>query len=230
MTPGPPPDPRPETGDASLRAFYGKYHGVVTKVDDPLGIGRVQAKVPAVLGEDVETGWALPCLPAGGAKDTGLLFLPAVGATVWVEFAAGDVSQPIWSGTFYGAPSSTGGADDLGTEQGAETPQGDGKDPTPKLWVLRTKAGHELTFDDDGEVLLLKNANGKSQLRFEQDGSVVVTAEKIELGAGATEKLVLGDTFMQFFNTHVHPTGVGPSGPPTQPMSTSQLSSKNTTQ
>jgi hypothetical protein len=35
---------------------------------------------------------------------------------------------------------------------------------------------------------------------------------------------------MQFFNAHVHPTGVGPSGPPTQPMSTSQLSQKVTTE
>jgi len=231
MTPGPSYDDHPhESADAPVRRFYGKYHGVVTSVDDPLKIGRLQAKVPAVLGEDVETGWALPCLPAGGAKDTGLLFLPAVGATVWVEFAAGDVSQPIWSGTFYGAPTSTGGADDLGTETGAETPQGDGKDPTPTLWGLRTKAGHELTFDDDGEVVLLKNGNGKSELRFEQDGTVVVTAEKIKLGADASEKVVLGDTFMQFFNSHTHPTGVGPSGPPTQPMSSSQLSSKNTTQ
>ena len=222
---------RREHVEAPVRTFYGKYHGVVTKTDDPLKIGRIQVRVPSVLGEDVETGWALPCLPAGGVKGAGMVFLPAVGATVWVEFAAGDVSQPIWSGTFYGAPSSTGGADDLGTASGAETPQGgDGKDPTPTLWVLRTKTGHELTFDDDGEVVLLKNGNGKSALRFEKDGTVVITAETIKLGADASEKVVLGDTFMQFFNSHTHPTGVGPSGPPTKPMSSSQLSSKNTTQ
>jgi len=210
--------------------FYGKYHGVVTATEDPLGIGRLTAKVPAVLGEDVETGWALPCLPGGGVKDAGLVLLPPVGATVWIEFAAGDVSQPIWSGTFYGAPTSSGGADDLAPESGAETPQGDGKDPTPKLWVLRTAGGHELTFDDDGEVVLVRNGNGKSAVRFEQDGTVVLTAEKIKLGANASEKVVLGDTFMQFFNTHTHPTGVGPSGPPVQPMTPSQLSTKNTTQ
>jgi uncharacterized protein involved in type VI secretion and phage assembly len=211
-------------------SFYGKYHGVVTDTDDPLKIGRIRAKVPAVLGEDIETGWALPCLPAGGAKDTGLLFLPATGATVWIEFAAGDVSQPIWSGCFYGAPSSTGGADDLGTASGAETPQADGQDPSPARWVLRTAGGHELTFDNDGEVVLLKNGNGKSSVRFEQDGSVVITAEKIKLGASASEKVVLGDTFMQFFNAHTHPTGVGPSGPPAQPMSSGQLSAKVTTE
>jgi len=220
----------PDGDPWSIERFYGKYEGVVTDVADPKKIARVRAKVPAVLGEDVDTGWALPCLPAGGGKDIGLLFLPPVGATVWVEFAGGDVSRPIWSGTFYGAPESTGGADDLGTETGAEAPQGDGKDATPTLGVLKTSSGHELTFDDDGEVVLLSNGNGTSSLRFEKDGTVVVTAEKIKLGSSATEKVVLGDTFMQFFNTHTHPTGVGPSGPPAQPMTSSQLSAKVTTE
>jgi uncharacterized protein involved in type VI secretion and phage assembly len=218
-------------GEWSVDHFYGKYEGVVTDVTDPKKIGRLRAKVPAVLGEDVESGWALPCVPAGGGKERGMLFLPQVGDTVWVEFAGGDVSRPIWTGTFWGAPDSTGGADDLGSDTGSETPTGDGgKEASDTLSLFKTKSGHELTLDDDGEVILLANGNGKSSIRFEQDGTVTITAEKIKLGSSASEKVVLGDTFMQFFNAHVHPTGVGPSGPPTQPMSTSQLSQKVTTE
>ena len=218
-------------GGWSVDRFFGKYEGVVTDVADPKKIGRIRAKVPAVLGEDVDTGWALPCVPAGGGKERGMLFIPHVGATVWIEFAAGDVSRPIWVGTFWGAPDSTGGADDLGTETGPEAPTGDdGKDATPTLSVLKTKSGHELTFDDDGEVVLLANGNGKSSIRFEQDGSVVIAAERIKLCASAAEKVVLGDTFMQLFNQHTHPTGVGPSGPPVQPMTSSHLSAKVTTE
>lgn len=218
-------------GGWSVDRFFGKYEGVVTDVSDPKKIGRIRARVPAVLGEQLDSGWALPCVPAGGGKERGMLFLPQVGDTVWIEFAAGDVSRPIWVGTFWGAPDSTGGADDLGSETGPEAPTGDGgKDATTTLGVLKTKSGHELTFDDDGEVVLLANGNGKSSIRFEQDGSVVITAEKIKLGASATEKVVLGDTFMQFFNTHTHPTGVGPSGPPTQPMASNHLSAKVTTE
>ena len=138
-----------------------------------------------MLGEQVDSGWALPCMPAGGGKERGMLFLPQVGDTVWIEFAAGDVSRPIWVGTFWGAPDSTGGADDLGTETGPRRRPGDGKDATPTLGVLKTKSGHELTFDDDGEVVLLANGNGKSSIRFEQDGGVVITAETIKLGASA---------------------------------------------
>jgi uncharacterized protein involved in type VI secretion and phage assembly len=215
----------------TVEHFYGKYEGVVSDVSDPKKIGRIRAKVPAVLGEQVNSGWALPCVPAGGGKERGMIFLPQVGDTVWIEFAGGDVSRPIWVGTFWGAPDSTGGTDDLGTETGPETPTGDGgKEAKPTLSVLKTTSGHELTLDDDGEVILLANGNGKSSIRFERDGTVTVTAEKITLGSSATEKVILGDSFMQFFNTHTHPTGVGPSGPPVQPMTTQQLSRKVTTE
>src|SRR5207248_2980101 len=81
-----------------MERFFGKYEGQVTDVNDPLEIGRLRAKVPEVLGRDVETGWALPCAPFGGGKDRGMLFLPKMADTVWIEFAAGDISRPIWSG------------------------------------------------------------------------------------------------------------------------------------
>ena len=210
--------------------FYGKYEAVVTDVSDPKKIGRIRTKVPSVLGTDIESGWALPCAPAGGGKERGMLFLPQVGDTVWIEFAAGDVSRPIWTGTFWGAPESAGGADDLASETGPEAPKGDGKDASDTLAVLKTKSGHELTFDDDGSVVLLANGNGKTSIRFEDDGTVVITADAIKLGASASGKVVLGDSFMQLFNQHTHPTGVGPSGPPTQAMQSSHLSSKVTTE
>lgn len=210
--------------------FYGKYEGVVTNVDDPLKIGRLRAKIPAVLGEETESGWALPCVPYGGGKERGMLFLPEVGDTVWVEFAAGDPSRPIWVGTFWGAPDSAGGADDLGTESGAETPTSEGTPAGPTLKVLKTTAGHTLVFDDDGEIVILANGNDKSSIRLTKEGDVIIKAEKIKLCEDAGEKLVLGDTFMQLFNQHTHPTGVGPSGPPTPTMSTSHLSAKVTTE
>jgi uncharacterized protein involved in type VI secretion and phage assembly len=224
------PDER-QGGQWPVERVFGKHEGFVVDTADPKRIGRIRARVPAVLGEDVDTGWALPCVPAGGGKDRGMLFLPQVGDTVWIEFAAGDVSRPIWVGTFWGAPDSTGGADDLATATGPEAPTADGgRDAAPGLSVLKTRSGHELTFDDDGEVVLLASGTGEASIRFEKGGVVVVTAERIKLGASATEKLVLGDAFMQHFNGHTHPTGVGPSGPPTQPMSTTHLSAKVTTE
>ena len=64
--------------------------------------------------------------------------------------------------------------------------------------------------------------------------TVVIDTAAIELGKGATEPLILGNTFKTFynafvtlFNAHVHPTPFGPTLVPTAPatkMSASQLS------
>ncbi len=210
--------------------FYGKYEAVVVDTEDPLAIGRLRARVPAVLGEDTLSGWALPCAPFGGGKDRGLLLLPEVEDTVWIEFAAGDVSRPIWSGAFWGAPESAGGQDDLAAETGPEVPTSEGEPAGPGHYVLRTKAGHRLAFDDTGEVVVLAHGSDQAVIRLTAAGEVEVTAEKIKLGASAAEPLVLGQKLLQMFNTHTHPTGVGPSGPPAQPMTSAQLSTKSFTE
>lgn len=210
--------------------FYGKYEAVVADTEDPLVIGRLRAQVPAVLGEDTLSGWALPCAPFGGGKDRGLLFLPEIGDTVWIEFAAGDVSRPIWSGAFWGAPESAGGQDDLAEEAGSEVPTSEGNPAGPGHLVLRTSAGHRLAFDDEGDVLVMAHGSDQAVIRLTAAGEVEVTAEKIKLGKSAAEPLVLGQKLMQMFNSHTHPTGVGPSGPPAQPMTSAQLSTKSYTE
>jgi hypothetical protein len=213
-----------------VERFFGKYEGVVTDVNDPLEIGRLRARVPEVLGEDVETGWALPCAPFGGGRDRGMLFLPEVGDTVWIEFAAGDITRPIWAGAFWGAPESAGQQDDLSEATGAEVPTSEGSPAGPGLLVIRTRSGHRITLDDEGETVIIANGPENAEIRLTRQGEVIIKASKIKLGEGATEPLVLGQSFMQIFNTHTHPTGVGPSGPPASPMTPSQLSQKHTTE
>ena len=48
------------------RRFYGKYRGIVVDNQDPSKLGRLKLRVPSVLGKDVVTGWATPCVPYGG--------------------------------------------------------------------------------------------------------------------------------------------------------------------
>lgn len=210
--------------------FYGKYEAVVTNVEDPLEIGRVRARVPAVFGEKVESGWALPCMPFGGGKDRGFLAVPEVGDSIWIEFAAGDPMRPIWNGVFWGAPESSGQPDDLGEATGSEVPTSDDKKAGPGRVVLRTKAGHRICWDDEAEAIVIAHGGGKVEIRLTKDGEVVITADAIKLGKDASERLVLGDKLMQLFNQHTHPTGVGPSGPPTNPMADSHLSKLSKTE
>lgn len=209
-----------------LSRFYGKYEAVVTNVDDPLKIGRVRAHVPAVFGSEVESGWALPCMPFGGGKDRGMLFVPEVGDSVWFEFAGGEPSRPIWVGAFWGAPS----GESVSADE-AEVPTEEDKKAGPQLGVLKTKAGHRIVFDDEGGVIVLAHGEDKAEVRITKSGEVIIKAEKVKLGAeGASQAVVLGNDFMQYFNTHTHPTGVGPSGPPASPMQSSHLSKKSFTE
>lgn len=77
----------------------GKFRGTVVASVDPLGLGRLQALVPDVLG-DVPTTWALPCLPCAG-DGLGVYGPPPAGASVWIEFERGDLDYPIWTGCFW---------------------------------------------------------------------------------------------------------------------------------
>jgi uncharacterized protein involved in type VI secretion and phage assembly len=79
--------------------FFGKYRGTVAANVDPESCGRIQVQVPEVLGQNTPV-WAMPAAPFAG-PGVGFFALPPVGASVWVEFEAGILRYPIWSGCFW---------------------------------------------------------------------------------------------------------------------------------
>jgi uncharacterized protein involved in type VI secretion and phage assembly len=91
-------EPLIEFQQAHLSRVWGKYAGKVVSNDDSEQMGRLQVSCPAVLGDAVI--WALPCVPYAG-PGVGYYFMPPVGAGIWVEFEAGDVSRPIWTGCYW---------------------------------------------------------------------------------------------------------------------------------
>lgn len=77
------------------------------------------------------------------------------------------------------------------------------------------------TLEIAGKKITAK-IDGGAYITLEK-GKVVVDGDKIELGAGATEKLIKGNAFKTYFLGHKHPTGVGPSGPVIDPWVDKQL-------
>jgi uncharacterized protein involved in type VI secretion and phage assembly len=155
--------------------YYGKYRGHVTDNNDPDRLGRVKAKVPRLLG-DAETGWALPAFPYGGAAEQGFFAVPDRGAGVWIEFEGGDLSYPVWSGTWY-------------------TTKAIPESATPGKKVLKTRSGHRLVLDDDGKTLAIADSHGN---RIAMDASgiaisdangnrITMTASGISVNDGALE-------------------------------------------
>jgi uncharacterized protein involved in type VI secretion and phage assembly len=194
--------------------YFGKYRGQVTDNNDPDNLGRVKANVPRLLGDE-ETGWALPAFVYGGTSEQGLFAVPDIGAGVWIEFEGGDLSYPIWSGTWF-----TSGAIPESAQAGKK--------------VFKTKSGHKMVFDDDGGSLEITDSNGNSvsmdsnTVKITAGGAlkVVIDAPQIELVEGATSPLVFGDQLTQYlnqlvqlFNTHMHPgESTAPGGGPVTPM------------
>jgi len=149
--------------------FLGKFRGIVTDTEDPDARARLRAKVPAVLA-DVETGWALPCVPYAG-DGCGLWAVPPVGSGVWIEFEAGDPSRPVWTGCWWGDGQAPG--DDVGKV------------------VLKTPGGHAVTIDD-GEGSIRVEESGGGLIAMDGDGitlesngaKVVLDQNGIEISMG----------------------------------------------
>jgi uncharacterized protein involved in type VI secretion and phage assembly len=215
--------------------WYGKYRGVVTDNQDPSGQGRIKARVPDVLGE-VETNWALPCAPYAG-DGSGAYLVPAPGTGVWMEFEAGDVNRPIWSGCCW---------------SGGQTPRGpNGAPAAPPLKMVRSETGLLLTLDDQAQQVTLSDASGSNCLCIDVQGGsvkikaaarVVVEAPQVEWVPNATQPAVLGDALLQYlnqlvavFNSHLHvgqhaagvlPVTAVPPLPPFPPAGAALLSKK----
>ncbi len=129
-------------GQEPADRFYGKYRGTVMNTADPLQQGRIQAMVPAVLGE-IPSGWASPCVPYAGPL-SGFFSIPPVGASVWIEFEAGDPSMPIWTGGWW--PSGTIPVEPAG---------GPAQPLTTRIW--RTETGLTVMLDDAAQTITLSD-------------------------------------------------------------------------
>jgi uncharacterized protein involved in type VI secretion and phage assembly len=157
------------------RSFFGKYRGLVVDNADPQKLGRLKVRVPSVLGQDIVTGWAMPCVPFGGADNQGMLMIPDVDAGVWVEFEEGDLEFPIWVGTYWSKPSGTTELPKPNGEDGAEA--GEAQDPPTKK-TIKTSAGHTIQLEDkDGEesILVVEGKKGHFVL-LNKDGITVQDA------------------------------------------------------
>ena len=143
------------------RRYYGKYRGLVVDNADPELLGRLKLRVPSVLGANVVTGWALPCLPYGGDANQGWLSIPEVGAGVWVEFEEGDLEFPVWVGTFWSKP---GGDSEMPKPNTADGSEESAVQDPPTRKIIKTLRGHTIQFedksDDDALVLIVEGVHG----------------------------------------------------------------------
>jgi phage baseplate assembly protein gpV len=130
----PPPQPRAQAGLVTL--------GVVTRVDDPEGLGRVRVRLPTC--GDAETDWTQVACPGAG-PDKGLTVLPDVGDRVLVVGSRAEPAHAIVIGGLCGAE----GARDPGVEGGAV-----------RRYTLRSAGGLRVRLDDTEGAIRVETGDG----------------------------------------------------------------------
>lgn len=184
--------------------LWGKYRGTVVERDDPERLGRLRVRVHGQLA-DVVTGWAFPVSPYAGAGH-GFFFLPQVDDLVWVEFAEGDLEQPLWTGAGWAKP---GGS----SEVPAEALEG-----YPDRGVLRTPSGNVILLDDTSgsERIVVRGKAGCDITIDPGTGTITIQAGAVVIQSegGAPQELATKHFVQQVFDRHVHPSAVGSTGTP----------------
>lgn len=193
--------------------YVGKYRGVVHDNADPEHRGRIQAIVPRLLGPTTPTGWALPSSPYAG-PDQGFFTVPDKGAAVWVEFEEGDLSSPIWSGGFWGAPQEADVGQSDSTARVAvrpaapggqaattdvpvpETPQHEypAQTPAPSVRILKSATGHHIVLDDrpDSERIEIHDSQG-NRVIFSKEGMEHYISNERTVNTGSRSSQIDGD-------------------------------------
>jgi len=212
--------------------------GIIVDIDDPLKEGR--AKIRAfgffddVAVEDLPWAEQIAGLSFGGGGGGGNLTIPRLGAVVAVHFEENNYYKITYH---YIKEISSDLLDKMQEDNcytGANYLIYDSEAKPGPLHMYYTykdgvvfeldNAKIQLDTQNDGQLRVVVKM-GDDEIRME-NSKVIIESGNIELGSGTStlEKVILGDTFLSFFNQHTHATPAGPSSPPASPMTTAQLS------
>lgn len=136
----------------------------------PLGRVRVSFKA---LSDEAQSGWA-PCVQPGAGKGSGHFWLPDEGDQVLVAFKGGDLSQPYVLGSLWHAK---------------HQPPARNLDGNNTTRMIKTPAGHSITFDDSEarRSVTIQDAKGNTVVLDSTTGDVTIRAKRnLSLSATGT--------------------------------------------
>ena len=205
--------------------------GEIVDINDPLKQGRARIRVFGFFDEleieDIPWAEQISGLSFSSARGNGNISIPRVGAIVNVQFDGSNYYKCFYE---FEKESSSALLEEIADSyEGAQSIWYDveAEPGTLKLFYTKKK-GMVLSLGDakiqldtqDGGNLRIVIEMGKDQIKME-NSKVIINSNNIELGEGATQAVIRGDAFKQFFDTHVH---AGAGRPPVVPMIPNLLS------
>jgi hypothetical protein len=205
--------------------------GEIVDINDPLKQGRARIRVFGFFDEleieDIPWAEQISGLSFSSARGNGNISIPRVGAVVNVQFDGSNYYKCFYE---FEKESSSALLEEISDSyEGAQSIWYDveAEPGTLKLFYTKKK-GMVLSLGDakiqldtqDGGNLRIVIEMGKDQIKME-NSKVIINSNNIELGEGATQAVIRGDAFKQFFDTHVH---AGAGSPPVVPMIPNLLS------
>lgn len=155
-----------------MRRFTGVFIALVTNVNDPHALGRIQIQFPW-FDPDLRS-WARVAAPMAGSK-RGAFFMPEVDDEVLVAFEHGDFNHPLVLGFLWNGvdkPPETDPQNRVLVTPGGHTIRLE--DGTDKKLIVRSSGGHEIALDDSaaGQQLSIKTTGGLSITMDDKQSSI----------------------------------------------------------
>lgn len=216
-------------------------YGLIVDNKDPLYSGRAKVRVFGMFDDlpDEDLPWAeqtTPGLIFSGNGESGSISVPRVGAVVGVDFD-GDNYYNLYY--YFIHSTSQEMLDEIkNSYEGAHVLMYDTEADPGTSKIMYTRGGGLLFELGDSKVHLDKQNGGnlrvvikmgEDEIRMENN-KVIVNSSNIELGEGAAESIILGDTFQTYFNSHTHLGNLGaPTSPPVVPSTPIHLSTVSKT-
>jgi uncharacterized protein involved in type VI secretion and phage assembly len=163
----------------------GVVPAIVSNLKDPEQLGRIKVTFPW-LAQESESDWLRILSPYAG-NNYGVFFAPETGDEVLVAFQTGNIDAPYVIGSLWSSKNKP-------PEKNA-----DGKN---KIKLIKTKAGHTITFSDDkesqkakieikssaGNIITLDDAAGQEKIEIKDKGggkiSMDATQKAITIESG----------------------------------------------
>jgi len=183
-----------ETGVEDGGYVKGVGIALVTQNKDPDGYGRVKLRY-TWFDQPRESVWARVAFPMAG-DDRGFAMIPEVGDEVAVCFERGDLRFPIVIGALFGGK--------------AKIPfnNSDGKND---LRVIKSRAGHHLTFNDSSQKSLELSLKDGKKVLIDDNGVAVQDDKgnyfKIDSRSGAIEISASGKLTIKAASIELTATG-----------------------